>query len=144
MKYTLSENDITELTDLFKYYSGGKNHMDIDELTVLWYELGITDENELNKIIHTMVTNNIITLENFIKYMAIYINSTISNDELLELFKIMDKNNDNLLDRNDILLCIQGMGIDITLEEASEIIYQFDINGNGFLDFNEFKKMLNP
>lgn len=64
-----------------------------------------------------------------------------SDANLKQAFKLFDENGDNQIspeELNQTLSFVEGMN----LEKANQIIQVYDKNGDGYLQFDEFKKMM--
>ena len=65
------------------------------------------------------------------------------DDDLLTLFKIIDKDENNLIGPDELLNYMNSLGHKISEEESEEMIKEFDSDGDGFCTFKEFLKMIN-
>ena len=79
-------------------------------------------QNKLEKSILTFITTNIM--------------DDASNQELIDLFKAIDKNNDGRLSRQEIINGYQELGLPV--EHAQEIISKIDSDQSGLVDYSEF------
>jgi Ca2+-binding EF-hand superfamily protein len=57
---------------------------------------------------------------------------------LSKIFKAMDNNNNGKLDLDDFRWGLMDFGLQLTKEEAKQVLDHFDRDGNGQVDFNEF------
>ncbi|KAJ3434452.1 calmodulin-like protein [Anaeramoeba flamelloides] len=68
--------------------------------------------------------------------------STVQLNELLESFRLFDRDGDGLISPKELRLVIQSLGHNPSLEEAKEMISEIDLDGNGQIDFVEFLSYL--
>ena len=70
------------------------------------------------------------------------INEPTSEEKWLEVFKIFDKNNDGKINAEELQITLNSIGQNYTLEEAHEMINQYDVNQDGCIDITEFIQMM--
>ncbi|KAG2322971.1 hypothetical protein Bca52824_016184 [Brassica carinata] len=58
--------------------------------------------------------------------------------ELSRLFQIFDKNGDGKITRNELREFFNSVGILIPEKEINEMIAKMDVNGDVFMDIDEF------
>ena len=61
---------------------------------------------------------------------------------IARIFKAMDDTGDRKLDVDDFRWGLLDFGIQVSVEEAQEILNHFDTDKNGSVDFNEFLRTL--
>ena len=87
--------------------------------------------------------NNMFDLKEFMSIMKRRSRDKDCDDDLLTIFKIIDKDENNLIGSDELLKYMNSLGHKISEEEAEEMIKEFDSDGDGFCTFKEFVKMLN-
>jgi Ca2+-binding EF-hand superfamily protein len=60
------------------------------------------------------------------------------------LFEDFDKDSSGSIDAKEIITSMRGLGLDLDLKDAQEMIKQFDTDGNGVISKPEFKKLMLP
>ena len=65
------------------------------------------------------------------------------DDDLLTIFKIIDKDENDLIGPDELLNFMSSLEHKVSLEETEEMIKEFDSDGDGFCTFKEFVKMMN-
>jgi len=63
-------------------------------------------------------------------------------DEYKEAFLVFDKDGDGHITPNEMEAALKAMGATPTQAEVRDIINEFDLDGNGRIDFNEFLVMM--
>lgn len=64
------------------------------------------------------------------------------DEELHQAFKLFDTNGDGLIEVNELIEIMKSFGRNPTAEEAQDIINEYDVDRDGFIDFSEFKTMM--
>ncbi|KAI9299852.1 hypothetical protein BJ944DRAFT_244768 [Cunninghamella echinulata] len=67
---------------------------------------------------------------------------TSKQQELLETFKVFDKDGDGVINAEELTAMMQQLGDKISLEEAKQLISDVDDNHDGVVGFDEFAKMM--
>merc|ERR1719297_201644 len=71
--------------------------------------------------------------------------SQLSKEELQQLraaFKFFDKDGNGTVEPEEISEVMKVLGVNLTLEELTDIMSNLDENGDGVMDFNEFVMMM--
>ena len=87
--------------------------------------------------------NGMFDLKEFMSIMKRRSRDKDCDDDLLTLFKIIDKDENDLIGSDELLKYMNSLGHKISEEEAEEMIKEFDSDGDGFCTFKEFVKMIN-
>ena len=117
----------------------------LDELEKLYENLG----DKLNKAeIQDMINevdlegNGSITFEGFKGLMDRKFRDEDIEEELIETFKKFDQDNNGLIGPEDVFNLLQSFGQDITINEAEEMVKNVDLDQDGFVNYQEFVKMI--
>lgn len=62
--------------------------------------------------------------------------------ELLEAFRIFDRNEDGFITEEELKLALLNLGERLTGEQLRDMIAAADTDGNGLIDYNEFAAMM--
>jgi len=66
----------------------------------------------------------------------------MQNEELLEIFQMIDVDQDGSITRDELVKVASGSGSGIDEKEVLELFSLFDTNGDGVVNFNEFKALM--
>ena len=83
-----------------------------------------------------------IDCETFIKIVDKQLKSTDSEEELREVFNIFDKDGSKLLNSKKLLDVFKKIDENIKEEEVLQMMKECDIDGDGYLNFKEFCRMV--
>ncbi|CAL1543767.1 unnamed protein product [Lymnaea stagnalis] len=65
-----------------------------------------------------------------------------SYKEIKELFRIFDKNHDNTISSSELGKMLTCMGMEVSEEEVGTLMKELDKNGNGKIEYREFKAFM--
>lgn len=65
-----------------------------------------------------------------------------SEEEIKEAFRVFDKDGNGSISREELRQVMTSLGMKLTAEEEDEMICEADMNGDGEIDYDEFKKMM--
>ena len=86
--------------------------------------------------------NGEIDFEEFCGLMVKKMKESEPEEELVEVFKIFDKDQSGSIDVADLALVFKELGEKVSEEDLKEMIAEHDLTGNKSLDFNEFVRMM--
>ena len=86
--------------------------------------------------------NGEVDFDEFCTLMIKKMNENEPEEELVEVFKIFDKNNDEKIDAEDLKIIFQELGEDVTDEECKIMILEHDNDGDQELNFQEFVELM--
>ena len=81
-----------------------------------------------------------IDFENFHKFLLQKQDDYDAENEMVEAFKLLDKNKDNSLSPSDLVEIATALGENITEEKLSNIIKAIDLDMNEVINYEEFAK----
>ena len=117
----------------------------IDDLAELMQKIGSPiNEGELQDVKGEINPNdnNMFDLKEYISIMQRRNREKDSDDDLLTLFQIIDKDENDLIGPTELLNFMNALGHKVSEEETEEMIKEFDEDGDGFCTFKEFIKMM--
>ena len=78
----------------------------------------------------------------FLTMMARKMKDTDSEEEILEAFKVFDKDGNGFISAAELRHIMTNLGEKLTDEEVDEMIREADIDGDGQINYEEFVKIM--
>ena len=117
----------------------------VDDLAELMQKIGSPiNEGELQDVKGEINPNdnNMFDLKEYISIMERRNREKDSDDDLFNIFKIIDKDENNLIGATELLNFMNALGHKVSQEETEEMIKEFDEDGDGYCTYKEFVKMM--
>ncbi|GKV38630.1 hypothetical protein SLEP1_g55523 [Rubroshorea leprosula] len=131
--------------NMFKTYDkNGDGKISFDELKEIHAALGWNQSaEEVRKAMAEMDKDGdgFIDQEEFIAFNKE--SSSNENQELKQAFDMYDLDGDGVITANELHSVLRKLGGKCTLSDCKKMISQVDKNGDGKVNFEEFKKMMN-
>ena len=86
--------------------------------------------------------NGMVDLKEYVSIMQRRKRDKDCDEDLLTIFKIIDKDENDLIGHDELLNFMNSLGHKISEEETEEMIKEFDGDGDGYCTFKEFVKMI--
>ncbi|KAG2228186.1 hypothetical protein INT45_009233, partial [Circinella minor] len=83
-----------------------------------------------------------IDFEEFLSMLTRTKSNVDAQRELLETFKVFDKNNDGTISANELRNVMNNLGEKISEAELEQMLLEADANKDGVINYEEFVKML--
>merc|ERR1719436_1539685 len=100
-------------------------------------------DGELNVMIESIDTEDgRIDFPDFLSLMAKKMKEADTEEELIEAFKVFDKNEDGFISALELRDCMKNLGEKLTDAEVDEMIREADMDGDGHINYDEFVKMM--
>jgi len=146
MTEELQEEKIEECKEVFELFDKDKDGaITTKELGDVMRALGANPtQNELQKMINDVDQDGSgkiefkVFLELFVKKMK----DPDTEEDLIEAFKIFDKNGNGIISAAELRLVMTTVGDRLTEEEADEMIREADTDGDGYINYYEFIKIM--
>lgn len=142
----LSEEKLVELRcafDLFDNDNDGK--IDPAELGKAIEKMGQKlSEEDLKEMIKEVDSdyNGTIEFNEFVTLMESKMRDNDSEEEIIEAFKIFDKKGNGHISKADIKNVMISLHESLSQEEIDDLMNKWDIDKDGYLNFDEFKNMM--
>ncbi|XP_032829216.1 troponin C, skeletal muscle-like isoform X1 [Petromyzon marinus] len=145
----LNEEQIAEFKAAFDMFDAdGGGDISTSELGKVMKLLGQTPtKEELDAIIEEVDEDGsgTIDFEEFLVMMVRQMKEESAGqteEQLAEAFRILDRNSDGYIDRDELKDILMSTGENVSEMEMDELMKDGDKNGDGRLDFDEFLKMM--
>ncbi|KAH7688570.1 Calmodulin and related proteins (EF-Hand superfamily) protein [Dioscorea alata] len=149
----------TELETMFSTFDkDGDGFITMQELEESLRKLGLfSTEKELVSMIDRVDANRdgLIDLDEFQKLYESIVKGNSNGDDdgddedqkemdLKEAFDVFDGNRDGLITVDELGLVLSSLGLGRRVEDYKEMIKKVDLDGDGMVNFDEFKRMMMP
>ncbi|KAL9657491.1 hypothetical protein ABK040_016757 [Willaertia magna] len=143
----LTDEQIQEYKEAFSLFdSDGDGAILAKELGTVMRALGLNpSQNELDEMIKSVDGkenggngNGTIDFKEFLVLMQKKMNDNESEDEVVEAFKVFDRDNDGVISAAELRHILTSMGEKLNEEEAEDFIREADTQGDGQIKFAEF------
>ena len=117
----------------------------IDDLAEIMKKIGRpVNEGELQDVKGEINPNDnsIFDLKEYMSIMDKRNREKDSDEDLLTIFQIIDKDENDLIGPTELLNFMDSLGHKVSQEETEEMIKEFDEDGDGYCTFKEFIKMM--
>jgi calmodulin len=146
MAENLSEEKIAEFRAAYELFDKDRDgKITTKELGTVMKNLGQNpNEAELEQMIKEVDLNGdgTIDFKEFLGLMVRKMKDTDTEEELLEAFKVFDKDGNGFITTHELRTVMTTLGESLTPEEIEEMVREADIDGDGQINFNEFIKMM--
>ena len=85
---------------------------------------------------------NLIYLEDFRKIMLAYLSDDVALENVVDVYRSFDKACSGGISAAELKHVFSKLGLNISNEEADELVREADSDGDGGVDFEEFLKMM--
>ncbi|ESQ38011.1 hypothetical protein EUTSA_v10029037mg [Eutrema salsugineum] len=143
--------DSTELKRVFQMFDkDGDGRITKKELYESLKNLGIIiPETELSKMIEKIDVNGdgCVDIEEFgelYKTIMVEDEDEVGEEDLKEAFNVFDRNGDGFISVDELKAVLSSLGLKQgkTLEECKQMILQVDVDGDGRVNYKEFRQMM--
>ena len=143
---SLTEDKINEFKEAFEIFDKDKDgYITTKELGDIMKNLGQTpSEAEMQDMINEVDIdgNGTIDFKEFLVLMARKMRDNDSEEELIEAFKVFDRDGNGLISNVELQHVMTSLGENVTMDEVDEMIKEADLDGDGYINYEEFVKMI--
>lgn len=101
------------------------------------------NEQEFEELLKEIDLNtDIVTISEFLAMYSIKINSNYNKEELLQAFRVFDKDQSGYISANKLRDMMTDVDEKLTDDEVDEMIREADANGDGRVNYKNFIKMM--
>lgn len=142
----LTEEQIAEFKEAFQIFDkDGDGLITTKELGTVMRSLGQNlSEEELKSMIEDVDTDKsgTIDFQEFLGLMAWKMKESGIEEELIEAFKVFDRDGNGLISAHELRFVMSSSKEELTEEDIEEMIREADENGDGYIDYEEFVRMM--
>jgi Ca2+-binding EF-hand superfamily protein/catechol 2,3-dioxygenase-like lactoylglutathione lyase family enzyme len=135
------EESLGMLQRAFCHFAGGDNAISKDDFGKILRRMGqnVTDQ-EARQLVEELDTDKSgsIKFKEFAKYMGPKLKPHHSNEELIEAFNTIDRDDSGFINSEELLLMLWGIGQRMDEEKLAAAIRKADTNGDKKVNFKEF------
>ncbi|PHU18926.1 Calmodulin-like protein 11 [Capsicum chinense] len=143
----MEENQLVEFKEAITLFDkNGDGCITIEELATVIRSL---DQNPTEEELYNMISevdndhdNGIMEFNEFLNLISKKMKETDTDEELKEVFKVFDKDQNGYISATDLRHVMINLGEKLTDEEAEMMIKEADLDGDGQVNFDEFVKMM--
>lgn len=138
--------DMDELKKVFNNFdANGDGKISVNELETVLRTLrsDVPQQEELRRVMEELSTDRdgFINLSEFAAFCRS--DTTDGGDSALrDAFDLYDKDKNGLISTEELHLALDRLGMKCSVEECQEMIKSVDSDGDGSVNFDEFKKMM--
>merc|ERR1719262_761029 len=99
---------------------------------------------ELSRVVNEIDPHGkgILDFQQFVTMMSYFDHGLITEEEVMEAFKIFDRDASGSIESSELRHVLQTLGDKLTEEEADMMLGEADADGDGEIDYNEFAQTI--
>jgi len=146
MSETLTEEKIAEFRAAFELFDRDKDgKITPKELGSVMVNLGQNpSESDITNMINEvdLDSDGTIDFKEFLGLMVRKMKDTDMEEELIEAFKVFDRDGNGYISSTELKLVINSLGEELSKEDIDDMIKEVDLDKDGQIDYEEFVKMM--
>lgn len=146
MKEEISEEQRADYLDAFNMFDNNQDGtITREKLGNLMRKLNQTvTEDDLKDMISVVDTkgDGKINFEEFVAMMEKRKDEADTEQEIINAFRVFDKDGNGLISKAELTNIMSILGDTLTNEEIEEMIIEADVDGDGFINYEEFVRMM--
>ncbi|THD28937.1 Calcium-binding protein [Fasciola hepatica] len=144
--FTIQEDQVKTAKDVFKRYDKrGQDKISTTDLGPAFRALNLKVKPDTLKEWADQVDDDATGFIDFNGFLICFGKSLQEEQDerdLRDAFRVLDKNKRGEIDVEDLRWILKELGDDLTEEEIDDMIRDTDTDGSGFVDFDEFYKLM--
>nr|CDS30945.1 EF HAND 1 calcium binding site [Hymenolepis microstoma] len=145
--HNLTPRQLEELRDIFNCFdTDGNGTISKEEFSKVLSVVSLNPSSVQMELLMSHVDINgdgQIAFDEFVEcFGAKELTSAPDVTTLQETFRVFDKDNDGYITSAELQTVLQQLGLEVTGNEAADILAEADRDGDGRVTFEEFKKMI--
>lgn len=144
--FEIPDDKIRQAKTVFsKYDKRGLNKMSTTDLGPAFYALNLQMRDDVLKEWADLVDEEATGYIDEAGFLALFekkLRDDADEKDLRDAFRSLDKNKRGEIDVADLRWILSSLGDDLSPEEIEEMIQNTDTDGSGFVDFDEFYKLM--
>jgi len=146
MTENLTEEQIAEFKEAFQIFDkDGDGSITTKELGTVMRSLGQTPSEEtLKQMIKEVDVDGSGTID-FIEFLGLMEKKLRDNDteeDLIDAFRVFDRDANGVISLQELKFVMTSSGERLKEEEIDDLIREADINGDGFIDYEDFVRTM--
>ncbi|KAJ1699473.1 hypothetical protein LUZ63_007985 [Rhynchospora breviuscula] len=146
MDQNLTPEQISEFQQAFLLFDKNNDGcITLKELAAVIHQLDLNlTEVELLEMIREVDINGNGTIEfnEFTSLMARKLMETDTDEEMKEAFEVFDKDHNGLISPSELRHVMRNLGENLTDDEVAQMIREADTDGDGYVNYEEFVRMM--
>lgn len=149
----LTEETMKEFREAFALFDlNNDGVISVEELGIFIGKMGANSNNNTNSTTEADLSRMIaevdadgdgaIDFPEFVTLMARKMNNVDKDSEIREAFNVYDKDGSGKISRKELLHLMSKFHKDVSEDDIEQMIKEADTNGDGEIEFEEFKRML--
>lgn len=142
----LTEEQVAEFKEAFQIFDkNGDGSITVKELGTVMRSLGQNpSDEEIQKMINEVDEDKSGTIDfnEFLGLMAKKMKESNTEDDLLEAFKVFDRDGNGKISAHELRYVMMSAGEELTEADIADIIQSADTDGDGYIDYQEFVRLL--
>lgn len=142
----LTDEQNAEFKEAFQIFDkDGDGSITTKELGTVMRSLGQNpSDDEIRQMIIDVDEDKSETIDfkEFLGLMAKKMKENDSEDELIEAFKVFDRDGNGKISARELRYVMLSSGEDLTEQDIQEMVLEADTDGDGYIDYEEFVRIM--